>query len=153
MEAASDIKIPVALYVFHQVEANAVKWDDKVTLEAEDFMGGTGLLQGSASAGDQFSYWDLLTLLIEQSDNTAWRTLQRVLGADTIDAYAASIGAPDCHQVDDNCTAHEAGLMLSQLDRGKLLNSGDTSFLLTLLDNTIYNERIPDYLGGNIAAH
>ena len=153
MEAASDIKIPVALYVFHQVEANAVKWDDKVTLEAEDFMGGTGLLQGSASAGDQFSYWDLLTLLIEQSDNTAWRTLQRVLGADTIDAYAASIGAPDCHQVDDNCTAHESGLMLARLYRGQLLNRADTAALLTVFESTVFDDRINYYLGGLTVAH
>ena len=153
LEAASDIKVPVALYLLHQIEAGGVQLTDEVTLQAADFMGGTGTLQGSANPGDKYKYWDLLNLLIQVSDNTAWRALQRALGADAIDAYAASIGAPDCHQVDDNCTAHEAGLMLSQLDRGKLLNSGDTSFLLTLLENTIYNERIPYYLGGITVAH
>ena len=153
MEAASDIKVPLALYLLHEVEAGAVKMDDQVTLQQSDFMGGTGSLNGTASPGDSFAVGDLLRLLIQQSDNTAWQALQRVLGASSIDAYAASIGAPDCHQVDDNCTAHEAGLMVAGLYQGKLLNAEDTALLLLLMENTAYNDRINYYLGGYTIAH
>jgi beta-lactamase class A len=153
MEAASDIKVPLALYLLHQVEAGAVKFDDEVILQDSDFMGGTGVLDYSAAAGDKFAVGDLLRLLIQQSDNTAWQALQRMLGATAIDSYAATIGAPDCHQVDDNCTAHEEGIMFTQLYAGKLLNSADTALLVLLLENTAFNDRINYYLGGIAVAH
>jgi beta-lactamase class A len=153
MEAASDIKVPLALYLLHQVEAGAVKTDDQVALQDSDFMGGTGSLDHSASAGDKFAVGDLLRLMIQQSDNTAWQALMRVLGASSIDAYAASIGAPDCHQVDDNCTAREAGLMLAGLYKGKLLKPDDTALLILLLENTAYNDRLNYFLGGLTVAH
>ena len=153
MEAASDIKLPLALFLLHQVEAGSVKLSDEIALQQSDFMGGTGTLDGTASAGDKFATGDLLKLLIQQSDNTAWQALQRVLGASAIDAYAASLGAADCHQVDDNCTAHEAGLLVSQLYRGKALKPENTSLLLTLMENTVFNDRINYYLGGLQIAH
>ena len=153
MEAASVIKLPMALYVLHQVDAGALKLTDQVTIQNSDFMGGTGILNGTASAGDKYAIGDLLKLMIQQSDNTAWQTLQRALGADATDAYAASLGAPDCHQVDDNCTAHEAGLLLAQLYKGKALKPDGTALLLDLMSNTVFNDRINRYLGGLRIAH
>jgi beta-lactamase class A len=153
MEAASVIKIPVALFTYHQAEAGAISLDDQVTLQSSDFMGGTGILYGNANAGDQFSYQDLVSDLIRYSDNTAWRALRRALGAPAIDAYAASIGAGDCHQLDDNCTARETGVQLAALYRGKLLNADNTQALLKLLQTTVYNDRINYYLGGTPVAH
>jgi beta-lactamase class A len=153
MEAASVIKIPVALYVYHQAEQNQLKLTDSVTLEDADFMGGTGTLDGNAQAGDRYSYQDLVALLIQQSDNTAWMALKRVLGSDSIDAYAASLGAGDCTQEDDNCTAREAGLLMQRLAQGKVLNPADTSTLLSLFETTVFNDRINYYLGGYTIAH
>ncbi len=153
MEAASDIKIPVALYLLHQVEAKAIKLEDKIAIQDSDFMGGTGTLNGTAHNGDTYSYRDLLGLLIQQSDNTAWQALVRTFGADKVDAYSASLGAPACHQDDDNCTAHQAGLLLAGLYRGKTLNPPNTDLLLLLLKNTAYNDRINYYLPGIAVAH
>jgi len=153
MEAASVIKIPVALYTYQQSEAGALSLDDLVTLQSSDFMGGTGILYGSAKPGDKYSYRDLVSMLIRYSDNTAWQALRRALGSRAIDAYAASIGAPDCHQVDDNCTARETGIELAALYRGQLLNAADTQTLITLLETTVYNDRINYYLTGIPVAH
>ena len=153
LEAASVIKVPVALYLLHQADAGAVNLEDQVDLHAEDFMSGTGPLFSTAHAGDQYSYQDLLALMIQQSDNTAWRALDRVLGAGNVDAYAASIGARDCRQVDDGCTAREAGQMLSQLARGRLLGPATGQRLLGLLETTVFNDRINYYLGGVAVAH
>ena len=116
-------------------------------------MGGTGLLDTTAQPGDAYTYQQLLALLIQQSDNTAWQALDRVLGAGKVDAYAASAGAPDCQQDSDNCTAHEAGLLLGALARGKLLSADSTHRLLGLLESTAFNDRINYYLGGLTVAH
>lgn len=153
LEAASVIKVPEALYLLHQVDAGQVKLDDQVDLHDGDFMSGTGTLFSTAHTGDKFKVQDLLTLLIRQSDNTAWRALDRVLGTGAVDAYAAGIGAPDCHQVSDNCTAREAGRMLSQLARGRLLSSASTQLLMGLLETTVFNDRINYYLPGVTVAH
>lgn len=153
MEAASVIKVPVALYLLQQVDTNQVKLSDKVKLEPTDFMGGTGILSGSAKAGDEIPYQDLLADLIQQSDNTAWRLLQRVLDAAKIDAYAAAQGAPDCHQLSDQCTAHEAGQLLSRLGRGGLLSRDSSDRLIHLLETTVFNDRINYYLSGVGIAH
>jgi beta-lactamase class A len=153
METASVIKIPVALFTYKQSESGALKLDDPVTLQGSDFMGGTGILYGKAQSGDTYSYRDLVSYLIRYSDNTAWLALRRSLGARAIDAYAASIGAPDCHQLDNTCTPRETGLLLAALARGQLLNSDDTQALMQLLETTVYNDRINYYLGGTTIAH
>ncbi|MDQ6637257.1 MAG: serine hydrolase [Candidatus Dormibacteraeota bacterium] len=153
MEAASVIKIPVALYLLSQVDAGQVKLSDKVKLEAKDFMGGTGILYGSAKAGDEITYQDLLAALIRQSDNTAWQALQRVLDPAKIDGFAAAQGAPDCHQLSDQCTARQAGQLLSKLGRGGLLSGDSTDRLIQLLETTVFNDRINYYLSGVSIAH
>ena len=116
-------------------------------------MGGTGTLYYSNAPGDPLSYQDLLGLLIQQSDNTAWKALKRVLGSDKVDAYAASMGAPDCHQEDDNCTPQEAGLMLAKLATSAVLDAGGRQMLIGLLENTAFNDRINYYLGNVAIAH
>jgi len=153
MEAASDIKVPLALYLLNQVETSKINLTDKVTLQDSDFMSGTGSLDGTANSGDQYSVQDLLTLMITISDNTAWQALMRVLTPEATDAYVASIGAPNCHQVDDNCTAHELGILFEGIYRGSLLKPAQNQLLLDLLSNTIFNERIPYYLVGTHVAH
>jgi len=153
MEAASVIKVPEAIYLLRQADSGAVRLDDQVDLHAEDFMSGTGSLFGRAHPGDRYSYRQLLALLIQQSDNTAWRALRRTLGDASINAYAASIGAGDCSQVTDSCTARSAGHMLADLARGRLLSAASTRLLLDLLETTIFNDRINWYLGGTTVAH
>ncbi len=153
MEAASVIKLPLAIYVEQQAQSNALKMSDQVQLESGDFMAGTGTLQGTNSPGDSISYHDLLALLVQQSDNTAWKALDRVLGNDKVDAFTASIGGPDCKQEDDQCSAQESGQMLARLASGSLLDQDHTHELLGLLESTAFNDRINYYLPGTTIAH
>jgi beta-lactamase class A len=153
MEAASVIKVPEALYLLHQADAGQLNLSDQIDLHPEDFMGGTGSLYGSAHPGDKFSYQQLLSLLIQQSDNTAWQALDRVLGMRQVDGYAASLGAGDCVQGTDQCSARSAGHLLAQLAKGRILSASSTRLLLNLLETTMFNDRIPYYLGGTPVAH
>lgn len=153
LEAASVIKVPEAIYLLRDVDAGRVRLDDEVTLEADDFLGGTGSLYGTAKPGDQYSYRQLLTVLIQQSDNTAWLALRRVLGDAGIDGFAASIGAGDCDQVSDRCSPRSAGHMLAELARGRLVSGASTQMLLGLLETTIFNDRINWYLPNVTIAH
>jgi Beta-lactamase enzyme family/Carboxypeptidase regulatory-like domain/PEGA domain len=153
LEAASVIKVPEAIYLLHQADAGRLALTDQVDLHPEDFMGGTGSLAGTAHPGDRYSYQQLLSVLIQQSDNTAWRALRRVLGDAQIDGYVASLAAGDCRQATDGCSARSAGHLMAQLARGRLLGAGSTSLLLSLLETTIFNDRINYYLRGVTIAH
>ncbi|MBO0689972.1 MAG: serine hydrolase [Candidatus Dormibacteraeota bacterium] len=153
MEAASVIKLPEALYLLHQADANQLKLTDPVTLQPQDFMGGTGVLYSSAKPGQQISYQDLLNDLIQQSDNTAWQALDRQLGATNVDAFAASMGAPACRQEDDQCSPHQIGTLLDKLARGQAVSPGSTQTLLNLLETTAFNDRINTYLPDVQIAH
>ncbi|HYZ02564.1 MAG TPA: serine hydrolase [Candidatus Binatia bacterium] len=152
-EAASVIKLPQALYLLHQADANQLKLTDPVTLEQKDFMGGTGVLYSSAKPGQQISYQDLLKDLIQQSDNTAWQALNRQLGATNVDAFAASLGAPACRQEDDQCSPRQVGSLLDKLARGQAVSAGSTQTLLNLLETTEFNDRLNTYLPGVQIAH
>jgi beta-lactamase class A len=151
LEAASVIKMPEALYLLHQSDSGQISFADQIDLHPEDFMSGTGSLIYTAHPGDMFSYDQLLSLLIQQSDNTAWRALRRVFGDSQIDAYAASIGAGDCQQVTNACSARSAGRMMAQLARGELLNQTSTQRLLNLLETTQFNDWLPYYIGRTAA--
>src|SRR5262249_4610662 len=76
--------------------------------------------------------------------------LRRVLGDSQIDAYAASIGAGDCQQATNGCSARSAGRMMAQLARGQLLNQTSTQRRLNLLETTQFNDW-PPYHGGRTA--
>ncbi len=153
MEAASVIKLPLALFIEKQAQDGKLKLSDQVTLQDDDFMGGTGTLSGSAQPGDKYAIGDLLALLIQQSDNTAWKALRRALNDGAVDSYTASIKGPDCHQADDQCTTREAGLMMQALAAGQLLDPAHTQDLMHLLETTAFNDRINAYLGGVTVAH
>jgi beta-lactamase class A len=153
LAAASVIKLPEALYLLKQLDLGQVKMSDLIDLHPEDFMGGTGSLYGTAHSGDKYSYDQLLALLIQQSDNTAWKALDRVFGPSHVDGYAASIGAGDCQQGSGLCSARSAGHLLAQLARGGLLSPTSTQRLLALLENTVFNDRINYYLSGVTVAH
>ena len=151
MEAASVIKMPVALLLLQQADSGQIVFSDQIDLHPEDFMSGTGSLIYTAHPGDMFSYDQLLSLLIQQSDNTAWRALRRVLGDSQIDAYAASVGAGDCHQATNACSARSAGRTMAQLARGQLLSQTSTQRLLSLLETTQFNDWLPYYVGRTTA--
>jgi beta-lactamase class A len=146
--AASVIKLPVVLYGYHQVDTGAIQLSDTVELTDDDFMGGTGSLVYTAQTGDKVSYDTLFSLLIRQSDNTAWMALRRVLDDGRIDAHAAALGAPRCRQGDNNCTSRDAGTLLSRLALGQALNGPSTQAVLGLLETTSFRDRIPYYLSG-----
>jgi beta-lactamase class A len=153
LEAASVIKVPVAVYVYRQAEAGKFDLDDQIALQSSDFMGGTGTLNGSAQAGDKYSYRDLVSRMIRLSDNTAWKALLRTMTRDAVNAYTDTIGAPDCDQWTNNCNARQIGQVLAALARGRLLNADDTQELLGFLESTVFNDRINYYLKGATIAH
>ncbi len=139
--AASVIKLPIALYAYHEVEGERLKLDDQWEMRAEDVSDGTGVLRYQP-VGTKFSVRQLLDVLIRQSDNTAAEMFRRVLGSDKIDAYMAELGAPNTRQLSVT-TPREMLSLLALLWRGQILKEENREELLTFLKTTAFNDRIP----------
>ena len=68
--ASVNLKIPLMVEAFRQIEAGRFSLTDKVTLKESDFRFGTGILR-SLSPGAVVTVKDLLMLMNIVSDNTA----------------------------------------------------------------------------------
>lgn len=81
--AASLIKVPIMAAVFAEAYNGKFAFADKITLRQEELVGGSGVLQ-HMSPGLEISVWDLVTLMIIQSDNTATNMMIDLVGKESI---------------------------------------------------------------------
>ena len=94
---ASVFKIPIMATAFHQWEKGAFKLDQRIALTDADKSIGSGILP-FFDAGVEPTVYDLLTLMIIISDNTATDILVDLLGgAPVVEAYMRDIGLADIH--------------------------------------------------------
>jgi beta-lactamase class A len=91
MPAASTIKIPVMVEVFRQLAAGDFDLNRAVTLEAADRDWGWGDL-ADAAIGSRYSVQRLLTLMIDDSDNTATNMLIRLVGRTNVNHTMTGLG-------------------------------------------------------------
>lgn len=89
--AASIIKVPIMAAVFAAAEKGVVRLGDRLPLRRDDIVGGSGVLQ-FMSPGIELPIYDLLTLMIIQSDNTATNMLIDLIGMETIQAFLKELG-------------------------------------------------------------
>jgi beta-lactamase class A len=88
--AASVIKLPMLIDALRQVEAGALKLEDRHTMQTSDHATGSGVLQ-VMQAGLEPTLRDLLALMIVVSDNTATNMMLDILGG--VDATNARFAA------------------------------------------------------------
>jgi beta-lactamase class A len=91
MPAASTIKIPVMVEVFRQLSAGAFDVNRMVTLTAGDRDWGWGDL-ADATPGSRYSVQHLLSLMIDDSDNTATNMLIRLVGRSNVNRTMDELG-------------------------------------------------------------
>lgn len=90
---ASSIKIPIMIEVFRAARAGKASLDRAVTLAKEDAVGGSGHLQILLRRGPvTLSVRDLVTAMIETSDNTATNKLISLVGMDSVNRYLDQAG-------------------------------------------------------------
>jgi len=89
--AASTIKLLILLTLFAQADADASLPRRKITMRAEDIVGGSESY-GGATPGGHYAVDDLARAMIEQSDNTASNALIDALGFERINQTANTLG-------------------------------------------------------------
>jgi beta-lactamase class A len=91
--AASLNKLPVLMTLYRAAASGVVDLDDKISMQASDVQAyGTGVLY-TYPVGHTITLRECARLLIKESDNTAWKMLDRYLGRDYIRAELYRVGA------------------------------------------------------------
>jgi beta-lactamase class A len=90
---ASSIKIPIMIEVFRQVAEGRVKLEERITLQPGESVGGSGHLGILLRSGPVTqTVRELITAMIETSDNTATNRLIALVGMDSINRWLGSAG-------------------------------------------------------------
>lgn len=144
---ASSIKIPILVEMFRAVKRGEFKLSDTLTVKPSDVVGGSGVLQKSiGSAPIELTVLDLITAMIEHSDNTATNRciamvkMERVnrllteLGLRTIRLRRIMMDSAAAQRGDENvATPAEMARLAEMLYRGKLADAGQTMQMIDIL--------------------
>ncbi len=130
--AASTSKILTAVYYMQQVEQR--------TLSLSTVISGV-------------TAQNLLQRMLNQSDNTAWYTLNSYLGYTDLQTYGRSIGMSSYNSTSNTVKTADMALLLTQLQQGKLINSQHRELLLSYLQNTDNETLIPAVVTGDISLY
>jgi beta-lactamase class A len=171
---ASNIKVPVLLQLFHQVEAGRIRLSDPVVMLDVDRVGGSGILQ-FFDAPLEITVKDAATFMISQSDNTATNLLIDKLGIRAVNERMDSLGYPatrlwakvsrrrETSIAPDSSRAFGLGVttpmemarMFASIYRGEAVSADASRRMIAMLREQAwgYNE-IPRYLPpGVVVAH
>ncbi len=84
-----------------------------------------------------------LRLMLNQSDNTAWATLNQKIGYASLNQYAKSIGLSSYDYKQNIITAGDEALLLQKLYKRELLNDEHTTMILSDMQNTNNEAMLP----------
>ena len=89
--AASTVKVPLMITLFRRIDAGERALAETYRLRSEDRAPGSGVML-HLHEGMEFTFNDLVYLMISISDNTATNILIDVVGMDAVNATMASLG-------------------------------------------------------------
>jgi beta-lactamase class A len=95
VQAASTIKLPILIHAALSVREGAASWDERVSLQDADKVGGSGVLR-LMGAGLSLTLRDLCMLMIVISDNTATNmVVERLGGVEPLNDRIRALGPTD----------------------------------------------------------
>jgi beta-lactamase class A len=173
--AASTMKIPVMIELFHQVKIGKVKLDDAIPIKNEFH----SIVDGSVytlsatddseadlykADGQTRTLSELCELMITVSSNLATNLLIEKLGVANIRATVHELGADGMNVlrgVEDNkafkkglnntTTARGLGVLLEDIAEGKAVDAASSRQMIAILQRQKFNEGIPAGLPAGIA--
>jgi len=144
--AASTFKVPMAMYVLSLVERGRADLSDPVTYDPVDWEEGAGSLQSFVTEGSNFPVGELIERAIVESDNIATNMLVRHFGMANIRQFMRALGGSVMVSEEGrNATTPRemAGYLEALYTRQAIEDRELRLHLLDLLQNTIYQQRIP----------
>jgi beta-lactamase class A len=164
MPAASTIKIPVMVEVFRQLVAGRFDLNTLVTVRADDRDWGSGDLS-DARVGTRYPVGQLLSLMIDVSDNTATNMLIRLVGRQQINHTMAQLGLSHTRLTDFirsdgpirwalRSSPADMVHLLDRMARSQLIDEWSSRAMIEILRDQQHNGLLPEPLpSGTEVAH
>lgn len=155
--AASVIKVPIMVACYAASEQKRISFSDTLLLKREELVGGSGVLQ-HMSPGTSLSIYDLIVLMIIQSDNTATNMLIDLLGVemiqDTMNHYGWNkskcfnqlMTVPVERKGNNVIVASEMSMMLKQMVTGKLVSAHACEEMISIMKKQQIRDALPGKL-------
>ncbi|MBD3263709.1 MAG: serine hydrolase [Candidatus Omnitrophica bacterium] len=160
--AASIIKLPVLASALLAVSDGHIGLNDKIIIEREDIVGGSGLLKAKKFPYE-LTFQELLELMISVSDNSATNKVIDLLGKDTINKYFKKLGFKDTvlirammdfskrnRGIENYTSVEDILVVLEKIYKGELVNRKISDIALDFLKKQKVNTRIPRYLPSEV---
>jgi beta-lactamase class A len=145
--AASINKLPVLMALYRSAAAGTVDLDDEISMQASDIQAyGTGSLY-TKPVGHTITLRECAGYLIKESDNTAWKMLDRYLGRDYIrsELYAAGARSTE-YWIPNTTTPNDVLIMLEKISDPSYTTPDLSDEMLGLMTNTDFEDRLPHLL-------
>ncbi|MDP9017004.1 MAG: class A beta-lactamase-related serine hydrolase, partial [Candidatus Eremiobacteraeota bacterium] len=161
MPAASTIKIPVMVEVFHQLSQGHFDFNTRVTLQRSDKDWGSGWLS-DRSVGSSYPVSQLLSAMITVSDNTATNMLIRLVGRQQINATMLDMGLQhtklsDYIRSEGNAirwalrsSPSDMVELLTQMANSRLVDEWSSREMISILSGQRHNGLIPEPLPSDV---
>lgn len=152
-QAASTTKALLGSYVIKRASANAFSLDETLELKSSDIERfGTGSIQNEPPPW-RYTYRELLSKMMKESDNTAAKVLGQEVGLDKVEAYAAEIGM-QTYTIDANTlTADDMTLLLERIYNREIGDPVLAGEFLELMQDTTTEDRLPALLPKEAAVY
>mgnify|MGYP000862971456 CR=1 FL=1 len=149
--SASIIKVPIMYEALLQVQAGKLKLDDIFTLENEEKVGGSGVMQ-LLHDKSRFTLEDIIALMIDVSDNTATNMLHDILGKENINNSINELGLKNTYFARklmrvipgqySYTTALDIGVLLEEFLKCSYLSEEMAQKGMEIMYNQQYNDRL-----------
>ena len=148
--AASINKLPVLMALYRSAAAGTVDLDDEISMQASDVQAyGTGSLY-TKPVGYTITLRECAGFLIKESDNTAWKMLDRYLGRAYIRSELYSAGARRTeYWIPNTTTPSDVLVMLEKISDPAYTSPDLSAEMLGLMTNTDFEDRLPQLLPDN----
>ena len=142
--AASINKLPVLMTLYRAAAAGTVDLDDEISMRASDVQAyGTGSLY-TKPIGHTVTLRECAGYLIQESDNTAWKMLDRYLGRDFIRSELYDAGARSTeYWIPNTTTPNDVLAMLEKISDPSYTTPDLSAEMLDLMTNTDFEDRLP----------
>ena len=148
--AASINKLPVLMTLYRSAAAGTVDLDAEISMQPSDVQAyGTGSLY-TKPIGYTMTLRECAAFLIKESDNTAWKMLDRYLGRDYIRSELQRVGATTTeYWIPNTTTPNEILVMLEMIADPSYTSPELSAEMLDLMKDTDFEDRLPQLLPEN----
>lgn len=151
VKLASLAKVPLAMSVLKKVEKGHISLEDTITLKESHLNNKFGDLW-KAGAGAQFTIKELIEVCLKTSDNTAYYALFDLLSDyEIVEVYDNLEIEVTSRDSEPEVSPKSYSSIFRSLYLASYLSEEDSNYILDILTETIFNDKIPAGVPANIA--